>query len=477
MIANPQTKIYLTTMFDYVIGVNPEATELSQKTGLAKSWQSDKDRIWTLQIRDDVSFSNGDKLTSSDVKFSLERILSKDAKSPYAAYFQGIVQEVTAPSPTTVVVTLKSSDFTFPYFLSPLEGTEGMVVPQNYVKSVGAAGFATKPIGSGPYVLDKNVPGSELDFKWTGRPSPIWGIPRYGTIVFKLAAEESTREAMLRTHSADLIDIDIAKTDPAALKKDGFRIVEKPGQNVITIVLHSQGFDKSALVSDQRFREALALAINKAELNQAIYRGLGKLTGVGDAGSFGIGYKALAPYPYDPTKAKALLQDVGYRGQQVTVYSFDIAGVPGLTQVAQAVLGYWKNVGINAQLRAIDFSSFRPLWFAKKIPGQANPIGTSNQIFPMNAIYASHFSCAGSVTYSCDPAFEDLLSQAQKVAGDKAAYASWVPKLNQYIYDHYMAIPIVEVGSFFAGDGKKLPGSWRLGKGVYDMNTQALFAQ
>ena len=156
------------------------------------------------------------------------------------------------------------------------------------------------------------------------------------------------------------------------------------------------------------------------------------------------------------------------------MYATDIAGVPGMSQTANAIAGYLADVGINAQIQNIDFASFRPLWFDEQIPGAISPIGIANRLLP-HTIYLTQFRCEGDITYACDPDFDVIVNAMLAELGDESAYAGYAQQANQYIHDHYMSIPILEVGTFYAGN-EDVPADWTLGTGQYDINTPGLIA-
>jgi peptide/nickel transport system substrate-binding protein len=473
--ANPQSKIDLTLMFDHLIGLNADGTDLSKTSGVADSWQSPDQQTWTFHIHPGLTFSNGDPLTSGDVKFSLDRVISPAAKGPFTAYFRSTVSTIDAPASDSVVIQLKKPDFAFPYYLSPLMGPEAMIVPMDYMTKVGLAGFIANPIGSGPYVRSSYSPGLGYTYTYRGKASPLSGVPRYKTIEFQAIPEQGSRVALLQTKAADLVDIDITTLDPATLTKAGYKVYQKAGTNVLGMQLQSQ-FDSSTALHSEQIRQALALAVNTKELNSTLYRGLGSITGVAFTGSFAYGFKPLTPYPYDPAKAKSLLAQAGYKGTPINVYAFDISGIPGEANAATAVAGYWKAIGVNVNVITVAYSSYRALWFAQKLPNSAGAIGLANTPFELS-VFLGQFASTGINSYAKDPNLDALIQAVQNGSASKDAYSAAVTAVNQYIYDHYMTVPLMEIGAFYAGDPKVLPSSWKLGKGEYDFNSAGLIRQ
>ena len=147
---------YYQAVFDTLLLATPEGTI---EPWLATEWSYDEtNTVLTLTIRDDVTFTDGTKLTADVVKQNLERF--KAGTSPDAGYFAGI-STIEAPDDTTVVITLSAPD---PAMLNYLTRDPGLVgSPKNF----DSPDAATNPIGSGPYTLDTDatVTGTSYVYK------------------------------------------------------------------------------------------------------------------------------------------------------------------------------------------------------------------------------------------------------------------------------------------------------------------------
>ncbi|HLJ41719.1 MAG TPA: ABC transporter substrate-binding protein, partial [Candidatus Acidoferrales bacterium] len=125
---------------------------------LAEKWEMSDAQTYVFHLRHDVKFSNGQPLTSADVKFTFDSIISGAIKTPKRGAY-ALVDSITAPDPHTVIFHLRA-----PYASFPLNLTRQAVgvVPQN-----AGPDFAQHPIGTGPFrfaslatdeevVLDRN---------------------------------------------------------------------------------------------------------------------------------------------------------------------------------------------------------------------------------------------------------------------------------------------------------------------------------
>src|SRR3989475_7952562 len=92
-------KYYLSLMFDYLVGTTTDG-QPSQAGGLASKWESSADhRRWTFHLRKGVKFHNGDEMTSEDVKFSLQRAMSKRSTTGYAGPLRAPIGDIGTPGP------------------------------------------------------------------------------------------------------------------------------------------------------------------------------------------------------------------------------------------------------------------------------------------------------------------------------------------------------------------------------------------
>src|SRR2546429_4395622 len=133
-------KFYLDQIFDYLVGVTPDG-QLSADDGIATRWESSPDhKRWTFHLRRGVRFHNGDELTSDDVKWSLQRAMSKRSTPGYAEPLRVLIKDIETPAPDRVVIVTKEPPLTIPQNRSRGRATEGVIVPKNASRAKGADG-------------------------------------------------------------------------------------------------------------------------------------------------------------------------------------------------------------------------------------------------------------------------------------------------------------------------------------------------
>lgn len=470
-VAQPVAKVHLVLMYDHLVGVNADATDVSKETGLFQDWTTEDSQTWTFTMREGSVFHNGEPVTAEDVKFSLDRLQDEaTATSAYSTWFRGNIESVEVTGDLEVTIRLTSPSFQLPLYLSPLFGNEGSVIPKAYFEEVGPDGFEENPIGSGPYRLARRTPGVSLVYELADSPHPVVTSPRYSTVEFRVVEETGSRVAQLETGELDVIDVGTAQA--AELRNsDAVTVIEKPAGNQVGITFHQQWNEGSPL-GDEQIRQALAIAVNAEDINEAIFGGLGHVTGNYPGGPLSIGFEELAPYPFDPDQARQLLQSSGYDGTTIKLYAFPLPGVPELPDLAEVVQSYWADIGVNVELVPTEFSSFVQDWVGYTLDVAASPVAFAHRPLGL-AYYENGFWSQGGSTVTHDPEIDAMVDQGRAAAADEDAYGKVTAELNRYVYDNYLSLPIIELNSFYAA---RTGIEWSPGTGQYDINARDLVA-
>jgi peptide/nickel transport system substrate-binding protein len=230
-----------------------QGTDLSFEPELATDWEAVDDLTWRFELREGVTFHNGDPFTAEDVKFSIERILDEDQASPRASMLT-MIDTVEVEDELTVVITTTDPS---PTLLASLSVNE--IVPAGYVQDVGDESFADAPVGTGPFTFVEWVPNEQLvleanDDHWDGRPD-------LDTVIFRPIPEVAARMAALEggdVHIAaevppDLADglsggVEAAPVDGTRIWFLAMNVTEAPFDDVDVRVGVNQAVDRDALV-------------------------------------------------------------------------------------------------------------------------------------------------------------------------------------------------------------------------------------
>ena len=470
VVAGHFVKYYMSLMFDYLIGTTADG-QLSTTGGLASKWENSADhKRWTFHLRKGVKFHNGDEVTADDVKFSLQRAMGKRSTTGYAGPLRTLIQDIETPAPDRVVIVTKESTLIIPTYLSRALSTEGMIVPKKYIEANGDDAFARKPVGSGPFRFVEQVAGSHIklagvDNHWRT------GTPKYKTITFKIVPEETTRIALLRRGEVDVADV--SRERVKELQREGFPIHFRKDDAILHMwwILANDGW--AAPMKDKRVREAMNLAIDRAEVVQGVFAGHGEPAAIPDGLSWSfkeIGFKVTPDmaYPYDPARAKKLLADAGVGGGfPLDVYAFQLPGLPEGKAFAEAIAGYWEKIGIKVRLVPVDYAAFRKNWVDRKTPGAVGyfNIANRNWIGTYALLEKQAYTPSKPTDQVADPEIDGMVAQVMRQTDREKINALMRNIFTRLRSEHY-GVPVVYLHSPFASS--KALASWNPGTVMYD---------
>ena len=287
-------------IYDRLMVWNPEAEEFEPK--LAESLESNDDNtVWTLTLRDGVTFSNGDPLTAEDVAFTVG--LHQDPASRSVAMTEAMeIEDARVVDPRTVEFTLANPWAGFPVALA---GTIGEVFPKNAYEAAGPQEWARNPIGAGAFTLASYTPDQEVVLE----PNPnYYGGPVCPTLKFiRIPGSQGTYDAF-QTDELQVAFLRGAKFVNMAQNDQvsGFEEIISSG-SVINMNSGKAGYD--GVLTDVRARQAVAAAMDRDLWNQRLYAGEGQPTSALIADSSRL-YDGQEGPQYNPDEAKALVADL-----------------------------------------------------------------------------------------------------------------------------------------------------------------------
>ena len=256
-------------IYDRLMRWNPDTAEFEPK--LAESLEANEDNtVWTLKLRDGVTFSNGDPLTADDVKFTVD--LHKDPSTASTAKTDvDEIETVRVLDPLTVEFVLGEPWAGFPFALTR---SAGEVIPEEAYTEVGAEEWAENPIGAGAYVMASNTPGQEvvLEPNPTYYGGPVCPTLRFISIPGSQATLESFQNGEIQVgylRGAQFIN-DATQDD-----EQGFLSVISSGR---AIVMNNGAKGYDGVFTDERARKAVAHALDRDLINDRLTGGLGQPT-------------------------------------------------------------------------------------------------------------------------------------------------------------------------------------------------------
>jgi ABC-type transport system substrate-binding protein len=263
---------------------------------LAESWRRDGDTGWLFNLREAV-FQNGAPVTAADVAWTLEQVAAEHSTAYMRAEFQG-VQRVETPDARTVRIVMKQPIATLPQWLAG---------PHMPIIARGSTDGGAPGIGAGPFVLTGQERGVWLElsaFDKFYRP----GRPKLEKIRVVVYADENERVAALQSGDVDLIEFVPWQSFQAIEKNPKLKLDSTVGPFMELMFNGRTGPFK-----DARLRQAVAYAIRRQEIVDAVFFGRGAPLGglpVPPGSPYYDAARAQA-WHYDPARARALLAEAG----------------------------------------------------------------------------------------------------------------------------------------------------------------------
>ena len=331
---------------------------------LAKSWTISEDgRTYTFKLRDDVTFCSGKKFTADDVVYTFKRLKDPAIKGPFA-WRAGNIKELRAPDPYTVEYELEEP---FSELLLQLTMFTNVIHNKESVEALGKDYGIKGADGTGPWCFDHWQPRTEIvlkrhdAYKWGPSMYKNKGPVKFEKLVVKIVPEDSSRVAAMMSGQ-----FDITHQFPAQF------ITQAKAAPMLTVTPARPNFQllyygfkiTRPMVSDARVREAMSIAINRAEIAKAILLGNADpaFTFVDpDALDFDPRTKGIVKE--DIERAKALLDEAGWKPGTDGVREKDgvklapkvyFTANANSARVADAIQGYLRKIGVDWRLQPWD---------------------------------------------------------------------------------------------------------------------------
>ena len=310
---------------------------------LDKSYTVSPDGLtYTFKLQTGVKFHSGAKLTSADVKYSIEKVTAADSQSARKSDF-AVVKTIATPDPNTVVITLKSKSISFVYNLSYI-----------WIIDHAAKNLKTSEDGTGPYELDTWKHGSSLSLK---RFAGYWGTPaKNKEVVFTYYKDATALNNALLTGAVDVVT---SEQSPDALTQFTSNSDFKVNNGHSTTKLLLAFNDRKAPFNNVLVRKAITSAIDDKKLLSSIWGKYGTVTGSMVPPTDPWYENLTSVNPYDPTLAKQELAKAGLaKGFTFTLDTPNYDPHPAAAQFIKAALA---KVGVTVNINIITADQ----WYTK----------------------------------------------------------------------------------------------------------------
>ncbi len=302
---------YWQPVYDTLIRLDADA---EPQPNLATEWSyNDDNTALTLQLRDDVTFTDGEAFDGEAVKANIEHIKAGSGQNQFMV---AGIDEVVVSSPTEVELRLSEP---VPSLLSYLGWVGGAMASPAALE---AGSIAEEPVGSGPYVYDAAASRPGTEYQYT-RNEDYWNAEAfpYDTYVVRPLNDVTPTLNALKTDqlSGALLTPAVAKE----AESSGVTIETRSVAWAGLLIGDRQG-TKVPELADPRVRQAINYAMNREEMVEFILNGYGEPTSqVFNTASQAYDENLDDAYTYDVDKAKQLMSEAGVGEFTITMPQWD----------------------------------------------------------------------------------------------------------------------------------------------------------
>ena len=369
---------------------------------LATSWEPVDDLTWQFNLRRNVLFHNGAPFTADAVVNAIEYLTSPDAGIEPIARDLGALAGAEVVDDHTVVIRTHVPAPLLPALMEAL-----LIVEPNLWRSLGREAFALAPVGTGPFKLAE----------WADAKATLtahtegWRPPQVDALEFYAIPDAAARvQAIL----ADRIDIAVAmsRDDILAIESGGGRGDIGQTASVLGVVFLFSELEDGHPLLDKRVRQALNYGVNKESYIEALFGdSTAPASQPATASTFGFN-RNVAPYPYDPERARALLAEAGYPDGFTFTAEVTIGGGASLAPAYQQVAANLLDIGVVMSLKTIPVQQLirgiqEGEWRGEAFGMNYSAERTTDALRPLRL-----HSCIHRSPWYCDQALSDKILTA-----------------------------------------------------------------
>ncbi|MGV9880260.1 ABC transporter substrate-binding protein [Streptomyces sp. NPDC003006] len=397
---DPGSWLLFNNVFQSLLSFPKGGTEPEPEAAKSCGFTDTEAKVFKCELRDGLKFSNGNALTSKDVKFSFDRMRKINDDTGPALMFP-MLDSVRTPDAETVVFRLKYPDATFP---SKIASGAGSIVDHreydmNGLREDGEA------VGSGPYKLDsfdKEQATFSVNSSYTGTAK----VKNEGVALKFFHGDQKGLKKALLDNDVDLAYRGLAAADIADIERD----TSKAGQDVDIVegtsaeVQHLVFNMKDPVAGKLGVRKAIAYLLDRDALVQEVYKDTATpLYSIVPAGIGGHNTAFFDTYGARPQRAKAAsaLRDAGLDGKvKLTLWSTPSRYGPATDQELNAIAKQLNASGLfDADVKSVEFEQYEKDIAAGKygvyvkgwVPDYPDPDNFTQPFFGKGNVLGNHF--------------------------------------------------------------------------------------
>ena len=318
---------------------------------------------YTFNLRDDVTWHDGEPFTSADVEFTWRIINDQDLPIVTRSVWEDIVS-VETPDETTVIFTFPNTNVNF---LETAASDSCFILPQHLLEGTDIANSTLhrEPVGTGPFVFEEWQSGSFISVV----KNPEFyqeGLPRLDRITIQFIPGTAGQRALLERGDVDL-QLDLTTSDFEFVRDlEDYEVVTAPFIAFWQLWLNNE----DPILSDINVRRALEHAVDKLAISEELQSGLTEPLDAVLPQSHWAHNPDVAAFGFDLNEANQLLENAGWirgndgirekDGERLSLEIINIAGQAERLLVVQFVQSLWREIGVEVRIREIEGASFPP---------------------------------------------------------------------------------------------------------------------
>jgi peptide/nickel transport system substrate-binding protein len=362
-------------IFDPLLKFAPESTDVIPALATEVPEAEDGGRSYTFKLRQGAKFHDGTPFNADAVVFNFERWRFTDNQyhkgggsgttnfSYYASYFGGfdddsVIEKVEALDEHTVRFTL--NQVWGPFLPNIAISGFSMASPKAIEEDV--EGFWQKPVGTGPFKFVSWNQGTEVNLEknpdFWGKDLPAsqyGGAPNFDKLVVRPNEDNTARVAALTGGQLTATD-GLVPDDVDAVKEAGLKIAYRPPHTIGYLAMNNQ----KEPFSNVKVRQAINMAIDMPKIVDFALGDTAQVATTYQAPTVPFFNESIERYPYDPERARQMLQEAGAENLETNLWYMPIPRpyMPDAKSIAQAMQENLKEVGVNAKLVTYEWSVY-----------------------------------------------------------------------------------------------------------------------
>lgn len=453
---------------------------LTIQPDIAEKWNISPDgRTYTFYLRKGVRFLNGREVRAEDFKYSFERVLSPQSRSPNTwvldkiegakEFIKGTAKEVKGIKVLGDRILRLRLEQPHAAFLALLTMTPAYVVPREEAQK---PDFSTNPSGTGPFFLKKWSHNNELILE--RREDYFEGPARIKGIIYRIIPEDLTAITEFELSNIDILSLPASalrkyRTDP--VKRHW--LISGPSLNIYYLGMNCSKPPLDNLL----LRRAIGYAIDRKKILDTTYEKRGILA------------NSIIPPPlktwgttpnlsYNPLLSKKLIKKSGYKGEELQFY---VTSDQEVIDIAEVIQEYLRGIGLNVKIRQLEWSAYKEALIKGEehlfwLSWWADYPDPENFLFPL--FHSSNFGAKGNRTRYKNPEVDTLIEMGQKTL-EKKRQAWFYKKAEEIILKEAPVIPFWHKKEFVLKqpwiEGYRLMPVYSIDKGTsLELRTQVM---